>query len=191
MKEARRPGMIGRGTALMISALLLQSSGVGATPLDVEACSKLETEQEQLEQAGARGNLEKGADWGKANLDAGKLAQVRRLLEIDEQLIFRCRGKTWAAIHDDDDEESEKPESKSASKDTGKSKPGDGAAKEKAGAGDNKKAAAAKSAPAPKKTTAVQGQAAKNGPKAKKTVDDAYRPPAKPGTTGSTAPATK
>ena len=37
--------------------------------------------------------MAKGAGWAKANLAPDKLQEVRRLIEVDEQLLFRCQGK--------------------------------------------------------------------------------------------------
>ena len=37
--------------------------------------------------------LAKGPEWAKANLPPDKLEQIRRLIEVDEQLLFRCQGK--------------------------------------------------------------------------------------------------
>jgi hypothetical protein len=62
-------------------------------PLDKEGCAKLKVEQGELEHAGARGNMGKGPEWAKTNLEPEKLDQIRRLLEVDEQLLFRCHGK--------------------------------------------------------------------------------------------------
>ena len=37
--------------------------------------------------------MAKGPAWAKANLPPDKLQEVRRLIEVDEQLLFRCQGK--------------------------------------------------------------------------------------------------
>src|SRR5688572_3211699 len=89
----------------MLSARLLFSlvalvAGVAAltqaraAPLDAEACAKLQAEQGQLEGAGVEKDMAKGADWAKANLGLEKLQRVQRFIEIEEQLLFRCRSKT-------------------------------------------------------------------------------------------------
>ena len=37
--------------------------------------------------------MAKGPEWAKANLGPEKLQQVQRLIEVEEQLLFRCQGK--------------------------------------------------------------------------------------------------
>jgi hypothetical protein len=77
--------------AVALAAALTQ---VRAAPLDADTCEKVKVEHGQLEQAGIEQDLAKGAAWGKANLAADRLAQVRRFIELEEQLLFRCRNKT-------------------------------------------------------------------------------------------------
>jgi len=63
---------------------------VRAAPLENEACDQLKAEQATLGIAGARTHLAKGPAWAKANLSADKLQQIARLIEVDEQVSFRC-----------------------------------------------------------------------------------------------------
>ncbi|MDX2203882.1 MAG: hypothetical protein NW223_14110 [Hyphomicrobiaceae bacterium] len=81
--------------AVAIAGLLLACSAIGvrAAALDPESCAKLKASLEELERAGARDNMAKGPDWAKANLPPDRLAEVRRLIETDEQLLFRCPGR--------------------------------------------------------------------------------------------------
>jgi len=81
------------GLTLFLAALLLQMPAGRTAPLDKEGCAKLKLEQGELEHAGTRGNMGKGPQWAKTNLEPDKLDQIRRLLEVDEQLLFRCHGK--------------------------------------------------------------------------------------------------
>ena len=81
------------GITLFVAALLLQMPAARTAPLDKDGCAKLKAEQGQLEHAGTRGNMGKGPQWAKTNLEPEKLDQIRRLLEVDEQLLFRCHGK--------------------------------------------------------------------------------------------------
>ena len=91
------------GLSLVIAALLLQAPAARAAQLDKDSCSKLKTEQAQLEQGGVRGSLGKGPEWAKANLAPEKLEQVRRLIEVDEQLLFRCGGRPLVLLPSDPD----------------------------------------------------------------------------------------
>lgn len=81
-----------------VAAAGLLLAEAGAAPLDPESCNKLKGEQAQLEHAGARNSMAKGPQWAKANLGAEKLEQVRRLIEVDEQLLFRCTGRSLVEL---------------------------------------------------------------------------------------------
>jgi hypothetical protein len=91
------------GISLVVVALLLQAPATRAAQLDKDSCSKLKTEQGQLEQGGTRGSMGKGPDWAKANLAPEKLEQIRRLIELDEQLLFRCGGRPLVILPSDPD----------------------------------------------------------------------------------------
>ena len=91
--------MMTRGLlALSIAALGLAAAHVHATPLDADACAKLKIERGVLEQAGVRGNMAKGAEWAKANLSEDKLQQIKRVIDLDGQLLFRCTGQTLVEL---------------------------------------------------------------------------------------------
>jgi hypothetical protein len=101
------------GISLVIAALLvLQVPAARAAQLDKDSCAKLKTEQTQLEQDGTRGSMGKGPEWAKANLSPEKLQQIRRLIELDEQLLFRCGGKPLVVIPHDPDPAAREVESK-------------------------------------------------------------------------------
>jgi hypothetical protein len=85
--------MMRAGLTLVLTAMLLQGSAARAATLDKDTCVRLEEEQNTLEKAGVRSTLAKGAAWAKDNLPLDKLQQVRRLIEVDEQILFRCQGK--------------------------------------------------------------------------------------------------
>lgn len=77
---------------MSVTALLLTGAATlaRAAPLDEQTCDQLKREIVQLEGLGARDNLAKGAPWGKANLRAAQLEQVKQLIEMDEAVAFRC-----------------------------------------------------------------------------------------------------
>jgi hypothetical protein len=91
------------GLSLVITAVALHATSVRAAQLDKESCAKLKTEQAQLEQGGVRGSMVRGPEWAKSNLAPDKLDNVRRLIEVDEQLLFRCGGKPLVALPNDPD----------------------------------------------------------------------------------------
>jgi hypothetical protein len=154
--------MIRRNLSLCGIALLVQVGAAAAVSLDKEACDKLKAEQTQLEGAGARTNMAQGPEWAKGNLAPDKLAEIKRLIEVEELLMFRCgtgsRLVMPADSDSDDDDDSKKngdkaPPAKEATKSAkapeDKSENKNGAAR-KAGA-PAKAAKAKQSAPADKK----------------------------------------
>ena len=66
------------------------SGGAPAAPLDEQTCQQLKREVGDLEGIGARANLAKGPAWGKSNLSSAQLEQVKKLIEIEETVAFRC-----------------------------------------------------------------------------------------------------
>lgn len=183
-----------------LMAAVLACGGARATPLDAESCTKLKGEQAELEQAGVRGTMSKGPEWAKANLAADKLDQIKRLIEVDEQLLFRCSAKSLVTLPSDADGETAAGPAEGKAADKAAPTPKQETGKSAATAPPKKalKAAPAdkeKAAPAPKKAPAAPAAkgppAAAKGPapakddkaaqakaaKAKKKVDDAYRPP--------------
>jgi hypothetical protein len=192
------------GLVLGAQALLLGCGVAAAAPLDQDACVRFKTELLQLELAGARNNMAKGPDWAKANLSADKLSQIQRLLELDEQLLFRCQGKPLVVLPDSTEGEAAADRGKEAA---GTAKPA-AADRGKDAAGAAK--AATKEVQPPSKAQAKQPAASKGPgpaavgkapaakavvpdktappvvppaapgkpkPKAKPKIDDAYRPP--------------
>jgi hypothetical protein len=150
----------------VLAAALVQAR---AAPLDAESCIKLMNEHEQLEQAGVEADMAKGPEWGKANLLPEKLDRIRRFIEIEEQLLFRCRQKSLvnlpAAVEApaSDGKEQDKKKNAVAPPTTEKSKA---------------PPAAAKKGVQPAKKAAVH-PAAKQPPKQPKQAPGAAKPPAK------------
>ena len=172
------------GTTLFVAALLLQMPAARTAPLDKEGCANLKTEQGQLEHAGVRGNMAKGPQWAKTNLEPEKLNQIRRLLEVDEQLLFRCQGRALVTLPKDPtdpDPAAREPGADGAKAGKAAKAPKKEVAKKDAGKKEAvKKAAAQPGSPAPKPEAGTappekKPPAAKK--KAKQKADDAYRPP--------------
>jgi hypothetical protein len=191
------------GLVLGAQVLLLAWCGpAAAAALDQDACARLKTELLQLELAGTRTSMARGPDWAKANLAADKLQQIKRLMEIDEQILFRCQGKPLVVLPEGVDGEAaaapaERGQDGAAAKPAGEGKgtgkgppappakakaaaPAAAKAAGAAGAGAKAPAGAAKAAPEPAGTAPPP----KPKPKPKPKVDDAYRPaPAPPAAT--------
>jgi hypothetical protein len=197
------------GIVLGALLLLAWSGAAAAATLDQEACAGLKTELGQLELTGVRGNMAKGPEWAKGNLSADKLQQIKRLIELDEQILFRCQGKPLVVLPEGVDAEAApaerkdgvvakpaadgKAQAKEVRPPAGKAPVPAGKAPLKAAAPPAAKAAAgagATKAPADKAGTAKAAAEpptapakAKPKPAAKAKVDDAYKPaPAAPGT---------
>ena len=83
---------------LLLAALAAALAQARAAPLDAESCAKLMNEHGQLEQAGVEADMAKGPEWAKANLLPEKLERIRRFIEIEEQLLFRCRQKSLVSL---------------------------------------------------------------------------------------------
>jgi hypothetical protein len=176
------------GLVVCVFAIALSFAEVGAAPLDAESCARLKGEQTLLEHSGARGNMLRGPQWAKANLTADKLGQIRRLIEVDEQLLFRCRGGK-ALVELPPEPEADPAAAPPEASEDGKEAPAgaDKKAAPKAAApkkGDAAKAVpAAKPAPAAKAATPARQDgappspeaAAKPKPKPKPKADDAYK----------------
>jgi hypothetical protein len=186
------------GLVLGVQALLLGCGVAVAAPLDQDACARFKTELLQLELAGTRNDMAKGPEWAKVNLSADKLSQIKRLMEVEEQLLFRCQGKPLVVLPEGVDGEAapapaaaergkeaagaaKAPAIGKAAKETqppGKAQAKQPAASKGPGPAPGSKAPAAKTA-IPDKTAPAAPPAAqaKPKPKAKPKVDDAYRPP--------------
>jgi hypothetical protein len=193
------------GFVLGAQVLVVAWCGVAAAAtLEQDACAKLKTELLQLELAGTRTSMAKGPDWAKANLGTDKLQQIKRLLEVEEQILFRCQGKPLVVLPEGVDGEAAavpadrskdgtaaaKPAAESKGAATAKEPQPPGKAKaagptgaKAAGAAatapPGKAAGAAKAAPEPAATAAAPKPKPKPKPAPK--VNDAYRPaPAQP-----------
>jgi hypothetical protein len=172
------------GITFLVAALLLPMPAARTAPLDKDGCANLKAEQGQLEQAGTRGNMAKGPQWAKTNLEPEKLTQIRRLLEVDEQLLFRCHGKPLVNLPKDPTD----PDPAAREPGTDAAKAGKAAVAPKAPKKEAvKKAAVPPAKPATKTEAGPTASAPIAAPekkipaakkaKAKQKVDDAYRPP--------------
>lgn len=87
--QSKRLRLIG---GLSVTCLLVTAAAsiAPAAPLDDQTCDQLKREIVQLEGLGARDNIARGAAWGKANLRGAQLEQVKKLIEMDEAVAFRC-----------------------------------------------------------------------------------------------------
>lgn len=176
------------GRVLLVGLGLVVPAAALAQPLDPVQCERLQAERDVLQKSGVEADMARGPDWARANLGKDRLAAIGKLIEIDEQLGFRCglaKQRTNLPVTVEGGEELIGPP------------PGEDA---KEGAGPAAPAAAAskpvqKSAPAAAKASPpsprpLPGNAAAPRPDAEKPrpakrptapkADDAYRPPPRP-----------
>lgn len=206
MQAQSGPSLSGR-IAGVVAGLLLAATLIGLPPhvsegaaLDPESCARLKTEQETLEKAGLKEIAAKGPDWAKANLAAEKINEIKRWIEVDEQLLFRCPGRHLVNLPLEPDpppppapeEKKQEGEPKADKADSPAAAPKPAQPEKKAAPQEKKAPAADKKPPAQRKAAAqtekTQGDAgdtetpkaqAKSKPKAKpKNKDDAFKPPA-------------
>lgn len=75
---------------LLVAAAVAAARIAAAAPLAKDACDALKSEQSALAAAGLRADMARGATWAKSNLGADRLKKITRLIEVDEQVLFRC-----------------------------------------------------------------------------------------------------
>ncbi|MCL4767710.1 MAG: hypothetical protein KJZ80_15900 [Hyphomicrobiaceae bacterium] len=140
-------------------AMLLAGGSAGATPLDEPACAALEDEQSKLVLAGVKSSMERGPEWARANLPAARLKEIERLIQVEEQIAFRC------------------PQPKPV-REAREPAGGNGAASEKGAAAEGAKG---KAPPKPPSSAGSASPAPGQKPKAKAKAkpEDAYVPPPK------------
>ena len=102
----------------ILALALLAGSLVAAlaAKLDKTACNELSTELAGIVASGVRGDMGRGPDWAQSNLPPERLRSIRRMLEVEQQLEFRCgagRGKAVAGTP-------AKPPAKSAGENDGR-----------------------------------------------------------------------
>lgn len=77
-------------TLLPAVLLLVLFQPAAAAPLDSDACATLRKEYEALVAAGAKADMSRGAEWAKTSLPPERLERIKRLIDAEEQLSFRC-----------------------------------------------------------------------------------------------------
>lgn len=86
-----------RSALFLLPALTLSlSSGAWAAQpkIDKDSCDQLKAEQAHFMASGIAADIQKGPEWGKANLTAERLREIEHFILLDEQLKFGCRQVT-------------------------------------------------------------------------------------------------
>ena len=158
------------GLVVALGGGLVPAIEVRSEPLAPEACTAIEAEHAALATAGLPEIVEKGPAWARANLPAEKLKDVKRFIDLREQLLFRCghdKKRATPATADGEDgavgaaAKAEKPPPLPRRKPDVRDVKRAAAPAVPTGAGERPR-------PAPKPR-----------PKPKPKIDDAYRPPPK------------
>lgn len=77
-------------SGLVYAAGVALAGTAAAEPLPKDACDALKSEQVALIGSGLRADMGRGTAWAKSNLGADRLKKIGRLIEVDEQILFRC-----------------------------------------------------------------------------------------------------
>lgn len=78
------------GAVLIASLWALNGGDAAAKAYDEDACAALDAEMQLLISDGIDKTVEKGPEWGRANLSTPELERVKRFLTVEEQIVFRC-----------------------------------------------------------------------------------------------------
>ena len=84
-----------------VASVVILMTGAGpadARPLKKEACDALVNERKELATRGAEKAIVNGPEWTRANMSAQTMGHVRRYLEVEEMLLFRCKGVSFADL---------------------------------------------------------------------------------------------
>ena len=98
-KQIMRGGAKAPLTILLAGLSLAGPSAVDAARLGKDACYELRVELGMLRAAGVEEDMKLGPEWARINLTRDELKNVQRLVEVEEQLRFRCgslRGRLVA-----------------------------------------------------------------------------------------------
>lgn len=76
--------------SVSVAALSGPLWSVEAAMLEPDVCDGLKAEQEKIGGKRLRDAMEKGPEWAKANLASSEINVVRRFIELEEQVLFRC-----------------------------------------------------------------------------------------------------
>lgn len=173
------------GRLTLALAVIFGCGTARAAQLDPKICTDLKVEQTLLQSKGLAVDLAKGAEWGKANLSRERLAEIERLIHVEEQLAFRCPQPKRPPSAGEEDEDGTPAKAKAPGKGqvARAAKPAAKAAAAPEGEEAKPKPAPKKSAPA-KAAQAAEPAAAESQPprktpaRPKPKTEDAYSPAA-------------
>jgi len=65
--------------------------------LDEDTCGQLRVEQTKFLKTGILSEMNKGPEWAKANLSPERMREIKRYIQLDEQVRFGCRDAKLSA----------------------------------------------------------------------------------------------
>ena len=79
--------------ALLVScSVTVLAWRAAAEPLDKASCASLASDRKKLFTRSMQAALDRGPDWVKEHLNDQEIEQVRKFLDVEAQIEFRCRG---------------------------------------------------------------------------------------------------
>ncbi len=81
---------IGIARTLVTAALIAVPHLALGDMLDEPACTQLKSEQQRMAADGLKTDMLHGPDWAKANLPTSRMEQIKHLIDVEEQIAFRC-----------------------------------------------------------------------------------------------------
>lgn len=92
------PGTMRKAMFAAAGTLAISIASAQAAPkLDKETCEQLKGEQAKFLASGIVEDIQKGVEWGKANLTPERIREIEHFILLDEQLKFGCRIVTMTA----------------------------------------------------------------------------------------------
>jgi hypothetical protein len=79
-----------RHLVVVLSLAGIAAAAAGASPLDQAACEALKADRGRLLTESLKSDIAKGAEWARANLSQDRLKEIQSLIEVEEQIAFRC-----------------------------------------------------------------------------------------------------
>lgn len=73
-----------------VALLAVATAPTQAARLEASRCTEIASEREALLATGVREQMAKGPGWARDNLPRATLDRIARLIDLDEQLTFRC-----------------------------------------------------------------------------------------------------
>ncbi|MGH1349316.1 MAG: hypothetical protein ACRBBN_00695 [Methyloligellaceae bacterium] len=88
-----------RNIAIFIIAIFILPNIAFAESLSKKQCAALKKRKQTLARAGAVKNMARGPAWAKKKLSPKALQDIKSLIGVSEQLLFRCGHRTMQHVN--------------------------------------------------------------------------------------------